>query len=285
MWRAFVGLAVVHVAACDVVFGLTDRDVTELCPYAELAPDADADRDGVLNEADACPLVADHDSHDEDRDGIADACDPCPALAAAGRDLDCDQLGAACDPDDTVPHVRQYFGFGSDIGLVLRNDFSVVDDALVFQPTTANAYGRANVTTPIGPTATYELRGNVTGYDGGYSAFALEFRNLGGDLLFQVQLTFIADIGKLAIETGTAETIVMETSTDEPVLAFDLALRLDISGETLRATLSGLGTNEVTATVPMTTTMMTWGVSAYRDSGDSAFTIALREMSRVAPSP
>lgn len=52
--------------------GIADR-----CdPVADDGPTADADGDGVANEGDLCPTVADPDQRDFDRRGLGDACDP-----------------------------------------------------------------------------------------------------------------------------------------------------------------------------------------------------------------
>jgi hypothetical protein len=73
----------------------------------------DADDDGVPDNADNCPAVANTDQTDNDQDGQGDACDTdddndlltdggdnCPLVANANqRDVDGDGLGDACDAD------------------------------------------------------------------------------------------------------------------------------------------------------------------------------------------
>src|SRR5688500_11835852 len=122
------GLALVlGLAGCDRVFALqhvkglldggVDRDAALVCDDSDLDPNEDADGDSVLNGIDSCPRVANASPADEDNDGIPDACDQCPQFVAAGVDLDCDGIGAACDPNDEIAHDRRFFGLatGADV--------------------------------------------------------------------------------------------------------------------------------------------------------------------------
>lgn len=64
-----------------------------------VAVDLDADDDGVLDDADNCPVVANADQRDTDADGVGDACDNCASIANADQ---ADTFGAigvgdACD--------------------------------------------------------------------------------------------------------------------------------------------------------------------------------------------
>jgi hypothetical protein len=63
----------------------------------------DTDGDGITDDVDNCPAVANPDQHDEDGDGIGDACDPCPHIAGDATDSDGDGVGDACDPEPTMP--------------------------------------------------------------------------------------------------------------------------------------------------------------------------------------
>jgi hypothetical protein len=63
----------------------------------------DTDRDGIADDIDNCPSVANPDQADEDNDGIGDACDPCPIVAGSSSvDTDGDHIPDACDPHPAV---------------------------------------------------------------------------------------------------------------------------------------------------------------------------------------
>ncbi|MBM4345865.1 MAG: hypothetical protein FJ100_21035 [Deltaproteobacteria bacterium] len=58
----------------------------------------DPDGDGVCENKDNCPAVANKDQLDQDGDKIGDACDLCPKIANTGNaDVDGDGVGDACD--------------------------------------------------------------------------------------------------------------------------------------------------------------------------------------------
>ena len=58
----------------------------------------DADLDGVADDADNCPAVANPGQFDTDGDGVGNACDDCVAVADADQaDDDGDGVGNACD--------------------------------------------------------------------------------------------------------------------------------------------------------------------------------------------
>ena len=62
----------------------------------------DTDKDGIPDDHDNCPKVANTDQLDEDGDGVGDACDACPQIAnAPATDSDSDGLPDACDPNPT----------------------------------------------------------------------------------------------------------------------------------------------------------------------------------------
>ena len=146
-------------AGCDRVWGL-ERTPDEMTCTAPLVPDADDDHDGMLNRDDACPLVPNQVAHDEDQDGTLDDCDLCPQLVNPGADQDCDGLGAACDPDDTMPHERSWFGFDNARGLqVLAARFA--NDSLA-APEPGNEQGGAVTLARVDITNDYEIAGRYS---------------------------------------------------------------------------------------------------------------------------
>ena len=77
---------------------------------------ADRDGDGVLDDTDNCPDVANADQHDEDADTAGDACDPCPP-SPTNTDADGDGVGDDCDPNPSVPGERilMFEGFAGGV--------------------------------------------------------------------------------------------------------------------------------------------------------------------------
>ncbi len=61
---------------------------------------ADRDGDGVINDADNCPAVA-NDGADTDGDGVGDACDVCPVTSDDQADVDNNGIGDACQDSDS----------------------------------------------------------------------------------------------------------------------------------------------------------------------------------------
>ncbi len=65
----------------------------------------DADGDGVMDDADNCPAIANSTQEDIDGDGVGDVCDNCPSIENSDQtDMDHDGVGDACDscPNDSL---------------------------------------------------------------------------------------------------------------------------------------------------------------------------------------
>ncbi len=86
--------------------GVIDDD--DGCPAIADASQADNDGDGVGNLCDNCPAVANPGQIDGDGDGLGDACDNCPADRNDGQaDQDRDGVGDLCDTCQTVANPGQ----------------------------------------------------------------------------------------------------------------------------------------------------------------------------------
>jgi len=92
----------------DAVAGVHSIDTTAL---------ADTDGDGLADEADGCPAIADPRQLDGDGDGVGDVCDRCPAVAdPAQQDRDGDGHGDACDVCPATPDPAQTDADGDGVG-------------------------------------------------------------------------------------------------------------------------------------------------------------------------
>lgn len=60
----------------------------------------DEDDDGIMNDVDNCPNLANPDQQDDDQDEVGNVCDNCPGVVAKNTDdFDEDGLGNVCDAD------------------------------------------------------------------------------------------------------------------------------------------------------------------------------------------
>ena len=85
----------------DIVAGFAAADAVNLYLRFDVAASRpDLDLDGVLNDADNCPAVANATQTDVDGDQVGDACDNCPTAANLDQhDTDGDGTGDACDTE------------------------------------------------------------------------------------------------------------------------------------------------------------------------------------------
>jgi hypothetical protein len=94
-----------------------DLDAVAAVHSVETTGAADTDGDGMVDEADGCPALADPAQRDGDGDGAGDACDVCVALAdPAQQDRDGDGVGDACDVCPTTPDPAQGDADGDGTG-------------------------------------------------------------------------------------------------------------------------------------------------------------------------
>lgn len=94
------------VTGCRQILGF---DEPEIAADAPIASPNDRDTDGVSDDLDNCPDVANASQGDEDSDTAGNACDNCPHIANPGQanvgeidvGLVADGVGDACDPKPT----------------------------------------------------------------------------------------------------------------------------------------------------------------------------------------
>ena len=103
----------------------TDNDVSTLAGtvyvFGTSAP-PDADEDGIPDDEDNCPAIANADQTDTDEDGLGDVCDNCPATANADQaDGDQDGVGDVCDNCPATANADQADADEDGVGDVCDN--------------------------------------------------------------------------------------------------------------------------------------------------------------------
>jgi hypothetical protein len=79
-------------------------DEADNCPEVANGAQADIDEDGLGDACDLCPFDTDPDQADGDGDGVGDRCDLCPTIGDPDQaDEDGDFIGDACDPTFDPP--------------------------------------------------------------------------------------------------------------------------------------------------------------------------------------
>ena len=159
----------------------------------------DADQDGICDDVDNCPGVANPDQADNDNDGIGDVCDNCPAVANPDQaDSDGNGIGDACDNEPLVTVDNEY-SIDEDNTLdvaapgVLYNDSDLDGDPL----TAELVSGHSNGTLALNADGSfaYTPNANFNGYD---------------------SFTYVANDGLDDSNTATV-TITIDPVNDAPV--------------------------------------------------------------------
>lgn len=129
-------LWVVLLGSCNQVYGLdetTIRPPSDAAPPPD-APPPDADGDGLRDDLDNCPGVANADQGDGDGDSFGDVCDFCPVLpTTVNHDEDADARGDECDLCPTDPDFP-FNGDNDQVGDACDNDFATQNKRLLFDP-------------------------------------------------------------------------------------------------------------------------------------------------------
>jgi Thrombospondin type 3 repeat len=145
-------------AACNELYGLEETQVRPPTPA-----DVDTDRDGIPDDRDLCPGVADPAQDDLDGDGFGDACDYCPKVATTvNHDEDGDSHGDACDLCPSDPDFQKD-GDGDGVGDLCDNDFATQNRMLLFDPflEVGDGWERSGVWSSIGPRRWWTGRGRT----------------------------------------------------------------------------------------------------------------------------
>lgn len=289
-------LLLVGLGACDRVFDLrhlderdtrVDADPVDVasssCPGV-LAPDGDEDHDGVVNAIDACPRFANQDPHDEDSDATPDVCDPCPTLAgaSAGVDADCDGLGAACDPDDSIAHVRQFESFATSLGLQLEGNMSVTMDQAVATLPASGGYGRASVLTPVSPSGTYETHFTITGFDvQAYQQVLLQLKDANA-VMHAAGLIATTSRAELQIFSGSSGKIGSMAITPPPS-GGQVRLRMTVDGVHVTVDIAGDIVGQLQADLPAAPVApVQYNVDVYQDTNPPPLTVKFDYLTRAA---
>ena len=111
---------------CDLASGASEDCNADDIPD-ECQPDTDAD--GVIDDCDNCPALANPNQHDGDGDGRGDPCDNCPSAYNAGQfDSDADGVGDACDNCRAVANSNQADIDGDGVGNSCDNCPNIAND-------------------------------------------------------------------------------------------------------------------------------------------------------------
>ena len=104
-------------------------DDIDNCPYMANSDQADSDADGFGDLCDNCPEVANTDQADSDGDGFGDVCDNCVDVANEDQaDADADGFGDQCDNCPDAANSDQADSDGDGVGDVCDNCVDVANE-------------------------------------------------------------------------------------------------------------------------------------------------------------
>lgn len=245
--RAVMLLGCVLAAGCDRVLGFS---IPPACPGPAVGgPEVDDDGDLISNADDNCPLASNPRQEDEDGDATGDACDLC-AVGEEDRDADCDGVGDACDPDDTRPDARQFYGFASADGLkVLRGEISGGTLRVRRDVADGMHVGAALAQADVVQDGVYEARFDLLGFGTEpYATIELRFgvdprtesRGYFAWVLYALGGTSQLVIGEFDSTLDPLEPYMgLVAATIDPITPGTYTFRVSVSGATARAELLG----------------------------------------------
>jgi len=124
-----VGNYTVWLTATDSLGSVRSDSRTIIVGEGGQTPVSDRDGDGIVDEQDNCPLLANASQADSDGDGWGNACDNCPSLSNPTQvDVDGDGVGDACDPcvvsgHAVVAQVDATSGGATVDGVIAANEY------------------------------------------------------------------------------------------------------------------------------------------------------------------
>lgn len=197
----------------------------------DVSAGGDRDHDGVADNIDNCPDLANPGQENEDGDAFGDACDGCPPIANdVATDTDSDGVDDACDPDPgVVNHIELFEGFhhGIPTGWTQTGTWVTSGDGLDIAPASTAILrtpysGNGQVVISAGIAAT-ELSASGTTALGVIGAFdpmgsdvvACELRDTAGSLVLAAEETKLGT-------TSTAPWTFVAGSQNRIALTYDL---------------------------------------------------------------
>lgn len=240
----------------------------------DVSAGGDRDHDGVPDNVDNCPDVANAGQENEDSDPRGDACDPCPPIANENPlDEDGDGLTDACDPDPAVVNrlvLFEGFHHGIPVGWTQTGAWTPSGDGIDVAPaSTATALLRmpytgmdevvisAGIAVADGTPPTTSQIGVIAAFDPiGTEVVACELARSGSQSLLQAEET----------KLNTSNTVPWAFA---PLVQNRLALTYDLASEVAcrvdAATTSAMAS--ITLPVAVPTELRTMGIYTHGQPG------------------